>query len=885
MDPREVATIRGMAIIDGSPAAPTVSIVIPTYNHLDDYLRPCLESIQQYTDLSSCEVVVVANGCTDGTVEFLRSLPPPFRHVVHPEPLGFTRAANAGVRAAYGDNILLLNNDTVVLPQPKNRWIDLLLAPMLVDPKVGITGPVKFSWDCAGTARRAVAFWCAMIRRRLFAEIGLLDEIFSPGTGEDGDFSIKAERAGYRLVQVPVDASEEFGKGIPDQSFPIYHRGSGTFSERDYSDVIRRNTAILEKRWGATRDRLDEIYRTCLDHECDTNKLFPTLRSYAQGRRHVTEFGVRGVFTTWAFLAARPGRLVSYDIERSPNIEEAVSEAGKAGVPFEFLQQDVLAALIEPTDTLFIDTRHTYAQLRAELARHADWVSRHILVHDTESYGEKGEDGGPGEMRAIDEFLAARPEWSLKERIRESNGLVVLERRASAITVVIPTAHHFRDALEPCLEAVLRYTNLADKEIIVVANGSPPEAINWLRGKPVRVLEFPSPLGYIRAVNAGIRAALGEYVVTLDDDSFLQPQDPDEWIRTLMMPLLEDAGAAASGPFSASYPDLGQVLHSGCAMYRRSALEAVGLFDEAFNPGYMGDEDLSLRLRKEGFRISEAPRGQRKEYVNGTFQIQFPIVHTGTVNTMPKHTTDLPLVERNRRLLYERHAPAPVGAPVVPVPRAPVPALPASPRFSIIIPTYNHLEDLLKPCLESIVRHTDLSGGEIIVVANGCTDGTEEHVRSLGHPFRVLSFPDALGFTRATNEGLKVARGDYLILFNNDNMLLPQPRGQWLDFLVGPFEADPKTGITGPLQLHDDYAGEDVIIGFCLCVSRRVLREAMAETEGLLDETFSPGGGEDIDLCCRVRRKGYTVRQVPREGKLGFSHTNTGEFMIGRAHV
>ncbi len=47
-----------------------------------------------------------------------------------------------------------------------------------------------------------------------------------------------------------------------------------------------------------------------------------------------------------------------------------------------------------------------------------------------------------------------------------------------------------------------------------------------------------------------------------------------------------------------------------------------------------------------------------------------------------------------------------------------------------------------------------------------------------------------------------------------------------------------------------------------------------------LDEIYSPGGGEDIDLCCKVRQKGFGVRQVPDEGKLGFSHTNTGNFPI-----
>jgi GT2 family glycosyltransferase len=1121
MIPLEIARIKPFGPIQGSAPAPQVSIVIPTLNHID-LLRRCLTSIQEYTDLGRCEVIVVANGCTDGTLDYLKTLPPPFRHLVHEQPMGFTAAVNAGIREARGQYVCLLNNDTVLLPQAKNAWIELLIDPFKKDPKVGITGPVKFHWDLGGIERRAIAFWCAMIPKRLFGELGLPDEAFSPGMGEDGDFSIKAEMAGYRLVQVPIDRDGEFGKGVADSSFPIFHLGSGTFRDKDYSEVKKRNDAILLARYGRK------------------------------------------------------------DGER----------AAAAGV---------------------------------------------------------------------------------------------------TCSIIIPTVDHFEDALKPCVEAVLKYTDLSDKEVIVVANGSPKEAVAWLKTQPVLLVEHPERLGYIRAVNAGIEAATGEYVVTLDDDSFLQPQERDQWMKALMAPFQEDPKVAASSPFSTVYEDLGQVLHSGCTMYRASALRKIGLFDEAFNPGYMGDEDLSIRLRKAGYLLAEIPKGHTNRYVDGFFQVLFPVVHTGTINTMDKHGADLPLVERNRKLLYERHLARPkvsivviptvdrlrgrlqpciesirthtnlegveivvvangspkeaedhvrgLGAPfrllsfpetlsfakaanegiraakgeyvlifsddvllldqrknawmelllgpfekqtgnvgmtgpvkrvwncggikrqvmdfwcvllsrklldevglldeslnpgtgadwdlaaraeragyrLVQVPvdvsaevgkwfsdlsfpiyqvgsptsanispsqiakniavlverygpkdrleeiyrvclghecdtnrlfptlrsyaeqcrhitefgvrgvftswaflasrprrmvsydieyngnieeakdearkaaisfefvlkdvleavieptdllfidtkhtyvhlkaeltrhassvgkyilihdtesfgekgedggpgelkaieeflaedpewevreritisnglvvlaRKPISQLPGTagspvvekesapashPRISIIIPTYQHLEELLKPCLQSLIDHTRLDDAEVIVVANGCTDGTEDYVRSLGAPFKVVSFPDPLGFTKATNEGLKVATGDYLILYNNDNELLPQLENQWLDWLLEPFEKDPKTGITGPLQLHDDYADEDVIIGFCLCVSRKALQEAMADTDCLLDETFSPGGGEDIDLCCKVRRKGYIVRQVPHEGKLGFSHTNTGEFMI-----
>jgi GT2 family glycosyltransferase len=875
-----IATIRPIQP-QATPPVPLVSIVIPTFNHLD-LLKGCVESLIRFTDMARCEVVIVANGCTDGTVGYLQTLPVPFRYVVHDQPLGYTAATNAGIREAFGEYVVLLNNDVILLEQEKNTWIELLLAPFKKDTKVGITGPVKFRWDCAGIERRAIAFWCATIPRRLFQELGLLDEIFSPGMGEDGDFSIKAEQAGYRLVQVPEDGSEEFGKGIPNQKFPIYHAGSGTFGDRDYSEIKKRNDAILVERYGrkdnVKKDDIDVVYQLCLTHASDTNDLFPTFRSYARECAHVTEFGVRGVFTTWAFLAGRPKRMISYDIEYNPNIEGAKKEALRAEISFEFRQENTLETTIEPTDLLFIDTTHTYLHLKVELERHAGKVGKWIMIHDSETFGETGQDGtSPGEKAAITEFLVAHPEWIQKEHMTISNGLTILERKTVAVSIIIPTAHHFADALHICLEAVLRFTDLSDKEIIVVPNGSPKEALEYLKTKPVRIFEFPEPIGYIRAVNAGIREARGERVVLLDDDSFLLGQHKDEWIRILSEPFKDDPKMGAAGPFGQTYEDLGQVLHSGCTMYKTSVLREIGLFDEAFNPGYMGDEDLAIRIRKAGYHLQEVPKGGRKEYVNGVFEIQFPVLHTGTVATMPKHTTDLPLVKKNRDLLLARHGtktwPGASGTSDITGSK--------EPKVSIIIPTaFAKLEELLKPNLQSLIQYTDLSNVEVIVVCNGCTDGAEDYVKSLGTPFKVLSYPDALGFTRATNEGLKVAQGDYLILYNNDNMLLGQPKNRWIEQLLAPFKDNPKMGITGPLQLHDDYADQDVIIGFCLCISKKVMQDAMADTAGFLDEAFSPGGGEDIDLCCKVRAKGYVVRQVPDEGKLGFSHTNTGDFMI-----
>lgn len=145
----------------------------------------------------------------------------------------------------------------------------------------------------------------------------------------------------------------------------------------------------------------------------------------------VVEFGVRGIVSTWALLAGRPLSLASVDIVAPPAAElaEVVRCADEIGTVFEFIHESTL--LLDPVDcdVLFIDTLHTYAQLKAELARHAAGVRFYIAMHDTETFGARGEDGTePGLRAAIDEFLVAHPEWEVVHDVTNCNGLVVLER-------------------------------------------------------------------------------------------------------------------------------------------------------------------------------------------------------------------------------------------------------------------------------------------------------------------------------------------------------------------------------------------------------------------------------------------------------------------------
>ena len=639
------------------------SIVIPTFNHCNDLLIPCIDSIQKFSTMGDVELIIVANGCTDSTLEYLQSLTNLHLSIIwHPEALGYTKATNLGIKHATGDYVVLMNNDIVLLEQPKDQWLNLLVTPFS-DQQTGITGPVKFDWECGGNTYECMAFWLVMIKREVFTKVGILDEIYSPGMGEDGDFCIRTTRAGYALISVPQNIKGHFDTGIVNQQFPIYHVGNGTFADNntEKNAIIERNNIVLAEKYG--------------------------------------------------------------------------------------------------------------------------------------------------------------------------------KNMSIVVPVYAPEKHHF-ETFKQCIESIFAYTDLKDKEVIIVANGCNADTKEYIDqlGQKVRHVWMENPEGYIRAVNAGIDVCQGKYVILVDADTVLLPHAFNGWIEILQKPFNEQTRVGSTGPCANDYPGMGMVIHSNCTMYDTALLRKLGKFDEIYNPGYLSDSDVSLKIWKEGYKCVEVPVDRaEKDYINGVFTIQFPLYHTGAGKVMDKQK-DVKIIEKNWLILCSRYK--------------------KQKKYSIVIPTYNHCDDLLKPCLESIREFTDLSDVEIIVVANGCVDNTREYLSKSTVPTKTVWFDEGIGYTRATNEGINVATGEYVILLNNDTQFLPQERNDWLNRLVTPF-VDPKVGVTGVLELYDKSAESNFLVFFCVMIRRTLFDEI-----GTLDEIFSPGYGEDIDFCIRANRAGYECKWV-----------------------
>lgn len=200
---------------------------------------------------------------------------------------------------------------------------------------------------------------------------------------------------------------------------------------------------------------------------------------------------------------------------------------------------------------------------------------------------------------------------------------------------------------------------------------------------------------------------------------------------------------------------------------------------------------------------------------------------------------------------------------------------------SIIITTYNQ-QKLLAQCLSSLFVNT---GGkfEVIIIDNASTDGTKEYLQTVEKErgnVRVLYNKENLGFVKANNQGILLARGEYICLLNNDTVLTKD----WLLKLKRVLERDPRVGLVGPysnfasgpqcVQVNARNQKEimdfinnfrmperpiDRLVFFCVLIRAELFNKNKC---GLLDAAFHPGNFEDDFFCWTAKRLGYQMRVV-----------------------
>jgi GT2 family glycosyltransferase len=233
--------------------------------------------------------------------------------------------------------------------------------------------------------------------------------------------------------------------------------------------------------------------------------------------------------------------------------------------------------------------------------------------------------------------------------------------------------------------------------------------------------------------------------------------------------------------------------------------------------------------------------------------------------------------------------------------------------LSIIIVNWN-TEDLLCQCIDSLTLTLNKINAEVFVVDNGSTDGSVGAVRDKFPGVSLIENPVNLGFAKANNQALSLAKGGYLLLLNPDT----QVRGDAIEKMVALMNSQPKTGIVGPQLLsadgskqnsianfpslatellnksllrwlfpekfpgkETDYTGPvevDSVIGACMLVRREAVEQV-----GLLDEEYFLFL-EETDWCYQMKKAGWKIYHVPQAEILHFQG-KSAEAEKGKARI
>jgi GT2 family glycosyltransferase len=212
----------------------------------------------------------------------------------------------------------------------------------------------------------------------------------------------------------------------------------------------------------------------------------------------------------------------------------------------------------------------------------------------------------------------------------------------------------------------------------------------------------------------------------------------------------------------------------------------------------------------------------------------------------------------------------------------------------------------LKICLPSVVKST-YKNLDLYVIDNGSIDDSSEFVKSNYPNVKLVRFAENLGFAEAYNRAIRDVEADYVLLLNNDTVVL---NPEWIEILVDRAEEDSSIAAAGcklvTMEDHqrlDSVGGMGIkywrgfvdigryeidrsqydhppIIPFSICGAATLIRRTAFEQVGGFDSGFY-AYVEDVDLCWRLQLVGYTIAYEPSAKVAHYFSGTSGQKEIG----
>ncbi len=460
---------------------PGTSIVILSFNTLD-YTKQCLESVKETVPLDRCQIVVVDNASSDGSLEYLRTLDW-ITLVENKENRGFPGGCNDGINVSFPENdIYLLNSDTIL---PKNAlfWLKMGLyssenvgscgsmsnnAPAgqtvnkkweSVDEMISFADQVNVPIDKSMELRMFLIGFSVLIKRTVLEKTGLMDERFFPGNSEDIDISFRILKAGF----VNVLCKNSFVIHFGNTSFKILH-SHGV----DFGELLFKNTKKLDEKLGFDGFAALRLIKNHAVKQIEADTMAKPIQ--------ILDLGC-GMGSDATILETRFPNSVYTGIEEDSQIAAYASAYGKI-ITGSYLE-------INP----------------------ADYFSKSqfdVILYSSED----------------DEEIVKKYSPYLKE-----NGQLLNDKSRPILSISMLCNGGHKKETQKCLDSLMTIMNRLDSELIIVDTGCDKEMKSLISSYADKVIPFEWCDDFAKARNAGLRECRGKWFMYVDDDEWFDNTD------------------------------------------------------------------------------------------------------------------------------------------------------------------------------------------------------------------------------------------------------------------------------------------------------------------------------------------------------------------------
>lgn len=837
-----------------------LSIIIPCYND-GKYIMDAIESAEKYKG-KDYEIIIINDGSTDSkTLSIFKNLKQNGYFIINQKNIGLSTARNNAIKVAKGKYILPLDADNKIKPQYITKSIKILDE----NPNIGVVySDLRYfgkergirkvpDFDFSLLLKENFIDACAIFRKQVWKDVKGYDPKLDKLVWEDWEFWLNTAKKGWKFFHIP-------------EVLFYYRKKTDSMALKALSPKFR-----------------DKIYAYILFHK----------------HSDIFYSGYKTLLSENKTLSLENQKINLENINKLMLIDEKDNHILNLDHQIRNIHYSITWNILKKTNKLseFIFPFGTKRRNTFNL-----WIigSQVLINEGWKSFWKKYKAYKEFKKRKIkknQEYYFQRIE---KDKHTNRNDEIKNFKYKPRISIIVPSWNAPKNILEKTITSVQNqlYPNW---ELCIADGNSKSETKEILtkyeqQDKKIKLTLLNENRGISENSNQALSLATGEFIGLLDHDDELTNDALFEVVKLLQKhPKADliysdedkiDLNGKRSDPFFKPdwSPDLflsqNYVSHFG--VYRKKIIDKIN----GFRKGYEGSQDYDLVMRFS-------------EQTNNIYHIPKILYHwkiiAGSAASDP-NAKEYAHISAERAL---KDAMIRRKIPIECIKNVRYPGhyrikykIIENKKVSIIIPTKDNLK-LLKKCINSILQKTEYENYEILIINNQSRkDETLEYFQKIqeNKQIKIINYNKPFNFSAMNNYAVRFVQGTYLLFLNDDTEVISN---EWINAMLEHCQKK-HVGAVGAKLLYPDntiqHAGVFIssnglifhshkhlpdihpgyfvrphliqnlsaVTGACLMIKKNLFKEVSGFDKKNLSTIFN-----DIDLCLKIRKKGYLVIYTP----------------------